>query len=153
VARDKRPQERNPYSDCHFTVLGFTTRNGVPIMCAVIAASRQSTALEVSGINYLSDNLLEPGILEENVTKDEDRNGCEWLFLMGPKCDFEGKDVPCFVYCSENGSLIIHLLSMMIKRMDNLDSCGPLLILDPFLLCDGHGSRFDLPFLEYIKTS
>jgi hypothetical protein len=46
-----------------------------------------------------------------------------------------------------------HLLAMMLKRMDDLtlfsreDS-----LPDPFILLDGHGSRFDLPFLEYINN-
>jgi hypothetical protein len=33
VARGTRPQERNAYTDCHFTVLGFTADNG-PLPCA-----------------------------------------------------------------------------------------------------------------------
>jgi hypothetical protein len=42
----------------------------------------------------------------------------------------------------------------MLKWMDDvgLFTQGvPLMIPDPFLIIDGHGSRFHLPFLEYIN--
>jgi hypothetical protein len=74
------------------------------------------------------------------------------LFPMGLTCDFEGKDVPCFLSCSENGSITSHLLAMVMERMDYLDFFPPsALQSNHFLLLYGHGSRFDLPFLEYIN--
>jgi hypothetical protein len=83
VARGTRPRERNPYSYCHFTVLGFTADNGAPVMCAVIVAVNQFTPLEESGINYRSEDFLTPGTLEEKATKYEYKNGCNRLFPMG----------------------------------------------------------------------
>jgi hypothetical protein len=72
---------------------------------------------------------------------------------MGATCIFEGNDVQCFVSCSENGSITSNLLAVMLKRMYDLtlfprgDS-----LPDPFLLHEGHGRRFDFPFLEYINN-
>ncbi len=52
------------------------------------------------------------------------------------------QSVLCFCYCSENGSIAGHLLANMLR------STG----INPFLLLDGHGSHFDLEFLEYVTT-
>jgi hypothetical protein len=137
VARGTRPHEHNAYNDCHFTALGFTTANGAPVMCCVIVAAKTLTAFEASGINYLIKDLLMDGALEENATKDEFTNGCYILFPMGPAGDFEGKDVPCFVSCSENGSITSHLLAIMLKSMDDLELFPRgALLPDTFLLLD-----------------
>jgi hypothetical protein len=71
---------------------------------------------------------------------------------MGPTCEFEDINVPCFVCFSEIGSITSHLLVVMLKRMDDFfPQDGSLMLPNPFLLLDGHGSRFDLTFLEYIN--
>jgi hypothetical protein len=49
-----RSQERNAYTDCHVTFLGFTTMNGEPIICDVVVAVKRLTALEASGFNPMS---------------------------------------------------------------------------------------------------
>ena len=70
---------------------------------------------------------------------------------MGPSCDVGGKKVPCFICNSENGSITSELLCSMLKHMDDccvFDRTDGVL---PFLLLYGHGSRFELPFLEYIN--
>ena len=69
-----------------------------------------------------------------------------------PTCIFRGKEVPAFVCCSPKGGILSDLLMQMLKRMDTLALFprlpgGPL----PFILLDGHGSRLNLPFLEYIN--
>jgi hypothetical protein len=40
----------------------------------------------------------------------------------------------------------------MLQAMDELDVFDRSTGLSPFLLLDGHGSRFELEFLEYINT-
>jgi hypothetical protein len=125
------------------------------VICAGIVIAKHLTAFEATGINYLSEDMLQPGTLEEKTTRDEYRNGCDWLFPMIKTCHFDSKDVPFFVCCSKNGPITTHILEMMIKRMDDLNlfhRYGPLRLPDPFILTDGHGSRFDLPFLEYIDN-
>jgi hypothetical protein len=53
---------------------------------------------------------------------------------------------------SENGSITAELLVGMLKHMDDSGifprNNGP----PPFLILDGHGSRFDILFLEYINN-
>ena len=71
-------------------------------------------------------------------------------FPGGPKCYFQGKEVPAFICCSPKGGITSELLKEILERMDSFDLFpripgGPL----PFLLLDGHGSRLQLPFLLY----
>jgi hypothetical protein len=66
--------------------------------------------------------------------------------------EFQGKEVPCFVSCTENGSITSVLLATMLKTIDLsgvFTHCPG--IPNPLLLCDGHGISFDLTFLEYIN--
>jgi hypothetical protein len=39
---------------------------------------------------------------------------------MGPTCQFDNINVPCFLSCSEDGSITSHLLAEMLKWMDDL---------------------------------
>ena len=40
-AADGRPQQRAATKDSHFTVMGFTTATGLPLMCAIIFAASE----------------------------------------------------------------------------------------------------------------
>jgi hypothetical protein len=74
-------------------------------------------------------------------------------FPMGPTCFFRGKEVPCVVANTENGSITSELLASFLEHMDKLElfpRTDP--NVKPFLLLDGHGSRLELPFLKYINT-
>jgi hypothetical protein len=70
----------------------------------------------------------------------------------GPTCVFQGKEIPCcFIGTSPKASITSQLLADMLGHMDGMK------IWDreeegrrPFLLLDGHHSRLELPFLEYI---
>jgi hypothetical protein len=65
-------------------------------------------------------------------------------------CDFNGKIVPSFVCWSPKGSITSYLLVAMLKKIDNLELFHRSDGIDPFLLLDGHGSRFEEPFVGYI---
>jgi hypothetical protein len=72
---------------------------------------------------------------------------------MGSQCNFNEVDVACFCCCSENGSINANLLVEMLKTMDSLKVFDRSDKVSPFLLVlDGHGSRFELPFLQYINN-
>jgi hypothetical protein len=57
--------------------------------------------------------------------------------------------VPCFCACSESGSITGELLAEILKYIDKFDRSDG---VSPFLLLDGHGSQFELPFLECINN-
>ncbi len=73
-------------------------------------------------------------------------------YPFGPSCSFNGKSIPCFCCCSENGSITGHLLTNMPHFIDFCEVFDRTMGLRPFLILDGHGSRFDLEFLEYINA-
>ena len=62
--------------------------------------------------------------------------------------------MPCLIRWTPKGSIDGDILLDMVKTLDVLD------VYDderkegktPFILLDGHGSRWELPFLEYINT-
>ena len=67
-------------------------------------------------------------------------------------CTVDGVNLPTYCCASENGSITAELLVGMLAHMDKTGifarDTGP----PPFLILDGHGSRFDLLFLEYINN-
>jgi hypothetical protein len=71
----------------------------------------------------------------------------------GPTCTFHGKEIPCHVNVSPNASISSKMLVEMLSDMDGAEifdqlTNGP----KPFLLLDGHHSRMELPFLQYIHN-
>ncbi len=72
------------------------------------------------------------------------------FYPYGPTCVVGGKDVEAYVTCSESGSITSDILTDILKYLDKklaFDRTEA----DPFLLLDGHGSRFEIPFLNYIN--
>ena len=56
-----------------------------------------------------------------------------------------------FVTQRLSGSITSDLVGKMLLHMDNCHLFDRTDGVLPFLLLDGHGSRFELPFLEYIN--
>jgi hypothetical protein len=156
VATDTRARVRNSFRE----FLGFTAVNGHPVMCAIIIAASKLRVTDVTGFNLLStdgEDVIDgdmSGLAKEiEEMKDEHSNSIDRMFPFGRTYTFNGILVPTFVTCSKNGSIRSQLLTNMLKRMDDLmlldrsDGCNP------FLLCGGHGSRFEEPLLEYTLES
>jgi hypothetical protein len=124
-------------------------------MCAVIIAADRLKAHEKLGFNCCSPN-WKAGM--ENMNRDErggllteeKMRGLDKIFPCGPTCEFNGKTVPWFVGWKPKGSITSDLLAEMLKKMDDLELFDRSDGIDPFLLLDGHSSRFELPFVEYI---
>ena len=68
----------------------------------------------------------------------------------GPTCTFMNKTIPCYIGTSPKASITSTMLADMLRTIDSYNffdrSDGTL----PFLLLDGHHSRLELPFLNYI---
>ena len=133
-------------SDAHWTTLGFTAGNGEPVLCVIIFASETLTVEERLGVDIHA------------ASPEDDRMFCQdhydpgKYFPGGPKCKFRGIDVPCYVSCSSKGSITSKILADVLRGLDvrNIfprNDNSP----TPFLLLDGHGSRLELPFLEYVN--
>jgi hypothetical protein len=71
----------------------------------------------------------------------------------GPCCFFRNKEVPCFVQYSPHGGITPTILTSCLKQMDALNLFPCELGKKPFLLLDGHDSRFDLQFLRSVMQN
>ena len=142
---DGRPQQRAATKDAHFTVLGFTAASGEPVMCAVIFAAKAFRDEWRTGFDPLADWIGGADDVAGNCG-----DGKQYPF--GPVCRFNGKTIPCYCCCSESGSINGEILTGMLKYLDELEVFDRSTGLNPFLILDGHGSRFEVEFLEYINT-
>ena len=138
-----------------YTVLGLTNLLGQPIMCVVIFEEKERNPLLESGIDttHPLSSEFDGEITEDNTEFFKDNYGAGKLFPGGPVCEFEGVEIPTMVRYSEKGSISGDILKDILLTLDTLDAFktyrenGAV----PFLLVDGHQSRFSLPFLEYIS--
>ena len=128
--------------DSHFTVLGFTSGTGAPIMCAIKFAANDLTPEQQLSVDIRSDMVADDFSLHGNHGKGKNYPG-------GPIYSFRSKEVTAFICCSPKGGITSMLLSMMLERMDSLDlfPCIPG-VPRLFLILDGHGSRLQVTFLR-----
>ena len=143
------PQNRASHNDRHFTCLGFTSLSDEPVLCVVIIAGiNQAYEVEV-GIDPDAKIIGDP-------TDDdyfEKNRGVNKLFPSGPECSFSGKKIPTLVRSSVNGSITSEILRDCLATLDHYKVFPRSSNLKPFLLLDGHGSRFELTFLRYVTDS
>ena len=134
-----RPQVKAATKDSHFTVLGFTAATGEPVMCAIIFAAQTLCESWVFGFNASATWIKGDDDVCSNT------GGLDKRYPQGPFCHINGKTVPTFCCCSENGSITSELLVEMLRVIDRFkvfDRSGD---IAPFLLLDGHGSRSTQP--------
>ena len=144
----KSPQRKVNTKNKHYTVLGLTTLSGKPVMCCIIFAGLRENALCETGLDLTAEIIGETSdddFLEKNTGKGK-------AFPGGPTCHFNGKVVPCFCRWSEKGSITTEILRDILATLDILEVYPRTGGRIPCVLLDGHGSRFGLPFLEYITN-
>lgn len=139
-------------SDNHWTVLPFTAATGEPVMCAIIMKSdggliptNWKTGVDVAKLGGTFATQT-----DEEFLRNQTADGC---LSGGPTCHYRGVDVPCFVCCSPHGGITSELLVEMLKVMDGLNLFPRVNGKRPMLLLDGHQSRLQLPFLQYIRDN
>mmetsp|Transcript_20328 Transcript_20328/g.44401 ORF Transcript_20328/g.44401 Transcript_20328/m.44401 type:complete len:427 (-) Transcript_20328:453-1733(-) len=123
-------------SDSHFTVIGFTSGSGKPVMVVIIFKAATVDPKWKDGLDIFSK--------EEGVGEGKIHPG-------GPTVEFKGVKVPAYCNCTETGSINSEILADAFKTMDDLnlftrDANGKA----PIAMLDGHCSRTGLPFLEYV---
>jgi hypothetical protein len=147
VGRGSVPRERATTNDTHFTVLGFTAATGEPIMCAIIVEGKTIKPEVVTGLDVFATKIgdeKDPAFIANNT-------GSGKMYPYGPSCVFKGKEVPCMVCNTESGSITSDLLVTFLQKLDELELFPRENGLKPFLLLDGHESRLELPFLQYVN--
>ena len=142
------PQNKASHNDRHFTCLGFTALSGEPVLCVVIIAGiNDSYEVEV-GIDTDAPIIGDPS--DSNYL--EINRGVGKLFPCGPECKFNGKTIPALVRWSPTGSITSEILRDCLATLDHHEIFDRKDSKKPFLLLDGHGSRFELAFLEYVTN-
>ena len=144
------PQIKASHSnERHFTTLGFTSLSGKPVLCLVIIAGVRELYEIETGIDSDADVIghpSDPDFFEKNRGKGK-------IYPMGPECEYKGKTIPCLVRWSPNGSITSQILKDAVHTLDHYCSFDRSQQKMPFLLLDGHQSRFEVPFLEYITNA
>ena len=140
------PQKTVNTKDKHFTLLGLTALNGDPVMCICIFAGIRETAIVETGMDIFAE--------QEGTVSDADyltkNKGPGKLFPGGPTCTFQGKEIPCLTRWSPSGSITAEILIDILATMDHYGVIDRSHGRKPFLLIDGHGSRFQEDFLKYV---
>jgi hypothetical protein len=131
--------------------LGFTAASGEPVLCVIIFTSENVDGIPSSWIAGLDITKLTPGLeaLEDDEFLREIGEG--QVACGGPVCTFRGKRVECLVQASPHGGITGPILTNCLKYMDERELFSRAGGVKPFLLLDGHDSRFHLDFLEYIR--
>jgi hypothetical protein len=147
------PQIMASTTDHKFTLLPFTSASGEAVCCAIIFQSKQDgvPATWTTGIDHSVQPMLSA---DENEIELEGNFGEGKYYPGGPKCKFNGKVVDCLTFSSESGGISGDILVDILKYFDQIDlfprvDGGPI----PVLIVDGHQSRLDPKFVDYINDS
>ena len=142
------PQCKVQHRENYFTTMGFTALSGDPVLCVIIIAGKRENFGVETGIDPSS--AIEGDIVDEDFF--EKNYGHGKLFPSGPSCRFNDQDIPCLVRWSEKGGITSDILAECLEHIDSYNFFERTEGLSPFLLLDGPGSRFEIPFLDYITN-
>ena len=142
----KVPQRKINTKDKHYTVLGLTTISGKPVMCIIIFSGEQPSTIVETGLDLEAETFGDPN----GADFFENNSGPGKRFPGGPTCNFKGVDIPCLCRWSSKGSITAEILVDILSTVDHYKVFDRTTGRKPFLLVDGHGSRIELPFLQYI---
>ena len=152
--------DEQPYQSCstktsHFTCLGLTRLDGEALMCVVIIQGKKRDIATESGIDWNALSQLDIDDIPEGqeATFFINNFGKNKVFPGGPSCFYKGKEVPAFITFSEGGGINGNILTEIFQRLDKYQiyDSDRKKGLVPFVLIDGHHSRFELSFLQYIN--
>ena len=115
-------------------------------MCIVILFGKRTNPLRETGLDLEAETVGSPDdddFFEKNCGKGK-------LFPMVPTYTYKGKTVHVLCHWSAECSFTSAILVDMFAVVDHFGIMDRSTSVQTFLLVDGHGSRFELPFLEYI---
>jgi hypothetical protein len=91
-----RPQQQANMKDAHFTILGFTSETGQPLLCSIIFACKELEPMMIQGLDPFTT-------WERNDCNVDKNTGPRKRRPQGPQYHFNDITVPCFCACSESG--------------------------------------------------
>ena len=142
-------------TDIHYTALGLTFGSGKVILCVIILPSEKDK-IEISWITGINVAVLmqqQQNGYTTTANNLSDNVGAGKAMPGGPVCYFCGVEVPCLVRVSPHGGITTAILTDILRHLDALGVYNTTRAAGrkPFVLVDGHQSRFDLDFLQYIR--
>ena len=125
-------------------------------MCVIILEGKERNVFVESRVDPFHPlfDTFQDDIANSNYDVLDSNYGPGKLFPGGPTCYFEGREIPAMIRMSDKGGITAEILTDILKTLDTLKvyesyrDNGAV----PFLLVDGHMSRFSTPFLEYITN-
>ena len=145
------PQSTSAHTDHRFTMLPFTSASGEAVCCVMIFQSdtEQVPQLWRTGLDH------GPGLVrkEDGSIDIEDNLGEGKSYPGGPKCFYNGKTVQCLTYASKSGGISGLILVQILSEFDKIDLFPRVPGLMPMLVIDGHQSRLDPLFIEYVNNA
>ena len=128
--------------------MGMTDATSDPVLCICILTAQSWSVTDVKGLNYRASIPY-----DSSKTMEEKLYG-ERQFLGFQYESSGGGWIPGLMCISPKRSIVSKILTEAIKYLDHLNvferrQDGP----TPFGLLDGHGSRLQLPLLEYINST
>jgi hypothetical protein len=137
-------------TDMHFTVLAFTNGLGEPVCCAVIFKSKQTRdkipiywKLGIDRTMAFKGDPTNADDIADNMDNHNNMTG-------GPNCYIGNKVVPSYYGCSPNASITGEMLHEILLHIDENGAIDRTNGKLPVLLCDGHHSRYNEHFQNYI---
>jgi hypothetical protein len=154
VDKNDEAKQKASKKEKHFTCLGLTLLSGAALMCVVIIDGKSDDLLTRTGVE------VESSLYDDSVLEGEDEHdrllknmGPGKQYPCGPTCSYEGKDIPCMVEFNPGGGINATILTNIFRTLDKLNIFSREEGIRPFVLLDGHSTRFDIEFLEYINDS
>ncbi|KAI2497276.1 hypothetical protein MHU86_17240 [Fragilaria crotonensis] len=123
---------------------GFTAATGEPVMCAIIFEAMKMCPSWVLGLNASAPWIGEKKIRDK--TLEASTSNIQWGQCVGFVAKMFRLSAAVLRMAASHD-----LLVDMLKVMDKMELFDRSDGVPPFLLLDGHGSRFDLKFLRYVN--
>jgi hypothetical protein len=141
-------------TDKRFTLLPIMNSIGHAVCCVIIFQGESTDKIPnnwVTGIDIQATDKV-------NAAADDDflafNSGAGKMFPGGPTCFVDGKCIPTYPTISVSGGVTSQILADVLEYLDELNvfprGDG---LPDPFIILDGHNSRFGVPFLQYIVVT
>jgi hypothetical protein len=152
VGKTSEARQLSTKKDKHFTCLGLTLLNGDALMCVVIVEGKQHNLLVEAGLDTEVEEIT---TAEDESEHDHFLNnmGTNKKYPGGPSCTYKNVEVPCMVEFTESGGITPKILTKIFKTLDALKifETDRKNGFRPYVILDGHQSRFDIEFLNYMN--